>query len=598
MSTVWGQSRQVVTYYDQARRLVKERYVVSGKPPQRNGSYEGFYANGRPRAKGTYRNGTPEGNWRHFYENGRTKMAGPMQAGLKNGVWTYFYENGNPQMSGTFAADVRNGQWQYHYENGAVKSEGMFAEDLKNGRWRYFYEDGRVKAEGVFANDNGWYREFYASGAVRMEGRMRNGRSDSLWRYYYENSKLKAVGPEHGGTREGTWQFYDSDGILTQEGDYRNNIPKGRWRYFHPNGKTAAEGEKKDGREEGMWNLFYPTGSVRGQLDYSQPDKNYQAFYENGKLKARGTVRNEKHEGAWEYFYEDDGAPEGRCVFVNGRGLYKGVYKDGSPRMEGYLENDRRVGRWTLYKPDGTVAGYYEAFYDTELPQPVAIPDTATVTDTLLPASNLPYNKPSLRLPRQRNWHFVSRPNEYRASILGINPLAMLWQGNPSLPVSLEYYMHERLGYELTATLFRDPFFAEGRDVSPGNVFGRGLSLGLKQKFYQPDGRWGMFYVAHEVRFTGIMHRANLFAGQSLFSVSANETRYEYSVMLGDRILSDPSRQRQRLTLDGFAGLGVAYRHFDPQWQNRPDWDAVFDDVPKRPFLLTLRLGIMLGYAF
>jgi len=597
---VWAlaQMRQVVTYYDQARTQVREKYAISNtKPPVLQGAYERFYANGRLQAKGMYRQGLPEGQWEYFYENGRPKMAGQLHRNKKNGFWKYYFENGQPQMEGSLRDDRRTGHWKYYYESGNPKSEGDFADDQKNGSWLYFYEDGRKKAEGSFIHDKGWYREYYTSGKMRMEGLLVKGKSDSTWRYYHENGKLKATGTEKNGIRENSWRFYDENEMLLQEGDYKNGIPEGKWRFYHPNGKIAVEGQKTAGKEDGIWNLFYTSGAARGMLNYNRPDGNYEEYYENGKLKARGTIQNDLHEGIWQYFYEDDGTQEGRCEFVAGKGLYKGIYKDGKPRMEGRLENDRRVGRWTLYQPDGSIAGYYEAFYDQQLP--TSARSDSTVTADTLNRSTMPYKKPSLRLPKRRNWHFVTKPNEYRAFIVGLNPIALFWRRNPSLPLSVEYYMHERLGYEVTATIYRQPFFTSNAAITLNENYSRGFSLGLKQKFYQADGDWGMFYVAHEIRFTGINHQANILdLNLSRLTIRATETRYEYSFMAGTRILDDPSRKTRKLTLDAFAGADIAYRHYSPQWSNRPEWDAIFSEVPKRNFLLTLRLGVMLGYTF
>ncbi len=598
-SAVWAQTRQVTTYYDQSRTQIKEKYFVTHtKPVVLQGAYKSFYTSGRLRATGFYQKGTPDGKWDYYYENGHLKMSGYLKQNQKNGAWNYYFENGQPQMVGLLQNNARTGHWKYYYESGNLKSEGSFQNDLKNGTWQYFYEDGRKKAEGTFANDNGRYREYYASGTVRMEGRLLDGKSDSLWRYYHENGKLKCSGIEKNGVREDTWLFFDENETLIQEGEYQNGIPNGKWHHYHPNGRIAAEGQKKVGKEEGVWNLFYSNGAARGSLNYAQTDENYREYHENGKLKAKGTIRNHLYEGKWEYFSEEDGTLEGRCEFVSGRGLYKGMYKDGKPRMEGRLENDRRVGRWILYKPDGVVAGYYEAFYNQDVP--AFVPQENIVTaDTTLSRNLLPYNKPSLRLPKKRNWHFIAKSNEYRAFIVAINPLAMLWQPRPSLPLSFEYYMHERLGYEITATVYRDPFFVGNCAIAYNDNFSRGLSLGVKQKFYQPDGNWGMLYVAHEIRFTGINHLANV-ADISLprLTIRASETRYEYSVLVGSRLLPDPSRKGKRFTLDGFAGAGIAYRYYVPQWSNRTDWDVIFRDVPKSNFLFTLRLGIMAGYAF
>ena len=87
--------------------------------------------------------------------------------------------------------------------------------------------------------------------------------------------------------------------------------------------------------------------------------------------------------------------------------------------------------------------------------------------------------------------------NEYKGIIVGTNPLAVFIG---QLPVSVEYYIEERLGYEFQATILRDPFFKPASDVKVNKVYDRGFNLSVRQKFYHPEGSFGMFYFGHEVR--------------------------------------------------------------------------------------------------
>ena len=61
-----AQTRQVITYYDNARTQIKERYAISSSnPPVVQGAYESFYTNGKLRSKGTYQQGIPDGQGIH-----------------------------------------------------------------------------------------------------------------------------------------------------------------------------------------------------------------------------------------------------------------------------------------------------------------------------------------------------------------------------------------------------------------------------------------------------------------------------------------------------------------------------------------------------
>jgi hypothetical protein len=162
-----------------------------------------------------------------------------------------------------------------------------------------------------------------------------------------------------------------------------------------------------------------------------------------------------------------------------------------------------------IYKPDGSVAGYYHTFYESGLSRPGTSDRQQRQPDTVAAAvtPSLPYNKPPVRLPRQRSRYFVARPNEFRGYIISINPTAPFLG---SLPVSVEYYYRERLGYEAGYILYRDPFTKESSNIGIGKLYNRGFGVYLRQKFYQPDDDFGMFYFAHEVRVTDRDHRLHV----------------------------------------------------------------------------------------
>jgi hypothetical protein len=279
-----------------------------------------------------------------------------------------------------------------------------------------------------------------------------------------------------------------------------------------------------------------------------------------------------------------------------GEGVYKGYYKDGKLKMQGNLTDEKRTGVWTLYKPDGEIAGYYQAFYENdnfefkEVGPPVntAIPQ---------PGHNLPYEKPSLRIKKQRSRYFRPSVNEFRTFILSTNPLAL---ATGSFPVSLEYYSRERLGYELKYTVYRNPFFKANSSIDLNTVFKGGFSLDFRQKFYQPDAALGMFYFAHEARFSYIDHQANILEYKNSIAVGrtlhAPQTLYEYSLLIGNRWMQNPGQRG--LSIDIFGGLGIGYRNYKQKWESNPDLDAVFEDVKKRKLTIPIRLGVSIGYAF
>jgi antitoxin component YwqK of YwqJK toxin-antitoxin module len=595
-----AQSRQVKTYFDNQKKQLKEQYEVSSsRNPKLHGAYASYYVSGKVKSRGFFQQNAAEDRWEYFYENGNLKMAGDLRRNKREGIWKFYYENGKPQSEGTYDGGVRQGYWKFYYESGLTKSEGSYLDDQKTGFWQYYYEDGKRRATAEYNGELAFYREFFPAGSPGMEGWLRNEAGDSTWRYFHENGNLKSTGTEKGGQKTGFWKFYGPEGKLISEGEFTGGQPDGQWRYYHKNGKLASEGRERNGLKEGVWKYYSDTGERMAQSQYNSGEGIQEEFYPSGKVKARGPVKNGKYEGKWEYFAEENGSLEGECTFTDGRGLFTGYYPDGKLRLKGTLENDRRVGEWTIYKPDGSVAGYYHTFYDSGPSRPATSdrqqhqPDT--VAGVITPT--LPYNKPRVRLPRQRSRYFVPRPNEFRGYIIGVNPAAPFLG---SLPVSVEYYYRERLGFEAGYILYRSPFAKESARVGLEKLYNRGFGVYLRQKFYQPDDNLGMFYFAHEVRFTDRDYRVQVTERSGGLpyrrTLQADEDLLEYSIMVGDRWMPDPGAQG--LTIEGFLGIGFGYRYYRQRWTDSPPYDSLFGDVRKGRISVPLRLGLSIGYVF
>lgn len=106
----------------------------------------------------------------------------------------------------------------------------------------------------------------------------------------------------------------------------------------------------------------------------------------------------------------------------------------------------------------------------------------------------------------------------------------------------------------------------------------------------------GAFYFAHEIRYTTIEHSANVF-DPTLFSqivVNADETRYEYSLIVGRKYFKQFISNG--FTLDVFVGVGTGFRDYDSHFSQQ--YESVFDEVRTSKVPFAFRLGINIGYMF
>ena len=591
-----AQKVAVETWYDGAKHQIKEKYYLSDSlSGHLEGRYISFYASGKKEVAGHYHNNTADSIWTYYFENGHVRMRGPVSHNMRDGLWEFYYENGQLSRKGLIHGNKKEGKWQYFYENGKLKAEGTFSNNAKDGIWDYFYEDESLKAQAFYRNGCGIYKEFYQDGSLKAEGHNHNGKRDSTWIYYYPGGARKAIGNFTEGKKDGFWTYYYPNGLASAQGFYKKGKKNGKWTYYHQNGKISSEGALKDDKKEGYWKIFNDNGRLTGEGTYTDDNGIYREFYENGKLKAEGSVSNGTKNGLWKYYYES-GDLEGQCRYDHGSGQYTGYYKDGSLKMEGPIKNGINVGLWKLYNKDGSIAGYYRPYYEEEKPVYKLVEKPGPQRGD--------YNKPAYKYKNKKLRYFVPVINEYRGFILATNPLGLIIG---KLPFSFEYYIQERLGYELQFQVIREPFFVKNSNVDLNKTYSRGWDLAIKQKFYSTEKRLGMFYFGHEVRVTYLKHFSNVtdsvgYTPPVDLTLKKNETKIEYALMVGDRWMTIYSDQWRRnsvgMTIDAFIGIGIGYRHLKNDYDPKPQYENVFGDVNNSKFSVSPRFGINLGLIF
>lgn len=585
-----AQNTQSKRYFDSDSTKIREIFHFNQEDSTLEGSYESFHLNSSLQTFGWYKNNLPDSNWTYYYENGRRKATGKYRKGIQTGKWQYFFENGNIKSEGTLNNEVKEGLWVFHFENGGEKSSGKFENNQKDGIWNYFYENQSIKAQAVYEGMRGSYREFYPFGSVLMEGETEDEKSVGEWTYYYESGEVEAIGEFSNGLRTGPWEYFHKNGEHKARGNYQKGTRNGDWIYYHENGTVSQSGTLEEDHKNGYWKLFYPTGELQGEVTFDQGAGEFSEYYTNGGKKSSGKLVNEKKEGKWVYFSET-GAIEGEADFQNGIGDYKGYYPDGTLKMEGKIEGDKRVGQWTLYNPDSSLAGIYSPIYENEKP----IFKTRLSRDFEKNNQNS-FDKPEYKFKRRGLRYFQNRINEYRAVILGTNPI---WLVDNQLPIAIEYYMQERLGYEIQLDLIRNPFFTATENINNYLLFERGTKLNLRQKFYHEDGKLGMFYFGHQLSVGFVNHQVNhpdtlIFPTFPKFG-NMVETSWSYGLFLGNRWMRDVGDSGW--TIDTFIGVSVANRSYDRKFEADPALDVYFDPKVESSLHFPLVFGINFGFA-
>lgn len=557
------------------------------------GPYLSYYASGSLKEKGQYTQHVAIGFWEYFYESGNPKMKGQLKDGSNWGHWKYYYEGGNLSMEGAIFDGKRQDEWIHYYEGGSVKQRGKYLDNKKVGIWNYFYEAqegqyGPLKAQAFYENGVGNYKEFYPNSGLKAEGLYVDGKSEGVWTYYHLNGKPQAKGRYVDGVRSGRWEYFDETGSLSAAGSFKDGLRQGRWEFFNTNGTLSSEGEMREGKKDGYWKLYNQWGDFRGEGNFVKGEGEYKEFYESGRIKTIGTIKNDLNQGEWLYYYEN-GRLEGRAKFTDGRGYYTGYYPDGTVNMEGEVLNGQRTGIWKMYKPSGELSGFYKVYYEDEKPIYKIVEDRPA-------ASREQTGLPEYRFRVRNNRNFKPQINEFKALIVAANPAAVILG---SLPVSVEYYIQERLGYEAQFSYLRKPFFEKHDGLRPGREYSQGFSFALRQKFYQPEDKLGMFYYGHELRVSPISRYVNVLEADGALRpdpLQLDELKLEYSVLFGNRLTRDAASKG--LTIDLFLGLGVGYSFVNERFSNtEPAYQEYFKSTRDSRITIPIRLGVNFGYA-
>lgn len=583
-----SQVKQFKKYYNEDSTKLKEVFHYSIEDSVLQGSYELFFFNGSLQTFGSYHQNEPDSIWKYYYENGRLKATGSYKKGKPRGKWKYFYENGNIKSEGILDGSEKNGYWVFYYENGGEKSNGNYFSNLKSGIWNYLYEDGSIKAQSYLEGGKGRYTEFYPSGKRRMEGFNEYDKSTGEWIYYYESGEIEAIGSFKEGLKDDTWTYYHKNGLVAAEGEYKDGHREGNWKYYHDNGNVSQEGLVIKDQKDGYWKLFYPDGELLGDAEFDNGSGNFNEYYPSGSRKSKGQLLNGVKTGKW-FYYSENGVLEGEASFHNGIGDYIGYYPDGTPKMQGQLKDEKRVGEWTLFNPDGSLAGSYHPIYEDEKP----IFKTRISSDE---KERVDFSTPEYRFKRRGFKYFQPTINEYRGIIFATNPA---WLLVDELPVAVEYYIQERLGYELQVDLLREPFFTPESDIDIYTKYARGTQFHLRQKFYNPDGINGMFYFGHQLTFKYLNHQVNhldtLIIQPPIRHGSLIEKGYGYGIFIGTRWMKDAGDAG--FTFDIFLGLDIVARSYSKQYESNQALDNYFNNEIKSTLHFPIQLGLNIGLA-
>jgi antitoxin component YwqK of YwqJK toxin-antitoxin module len=103
-----------------SKQINQKQNISDGKL---NGESVVYYANGKPKVKGYYKNGQFEGLWEKWYAEGNRECIVKYSNGFMNGECTSWYENGKMKEKGFYANNIKIGRWIKYNNQGLILQE-------------------------------------------------------------------------------------------------------------------------------------------------------------------------------------------------------------------------------------------------------------------------------------------------------------------------------------------------------------------------------------------------------------------------------------------------------------------------------------------
>jgi uncharacterized protein len=373
VSSVWGQSAEVVRFTYPDGTLASEGPMVGGKP---EGYWKAYHPNGVLKSEGNRKEHRLDSLWKFYGENGLLLQEINYLADRKQGERKTYDEQGKLIRMELFKEDVRFSKVEEYYPSGGVKQFipiDTLGKGLEQGEgYEYDEQDGRIIAVIVYGNG-------YQRSRENINRKDKFQQKQGLWRTFHANMVVQSEGKYKNDNKDGYWKEFDDQGNLLTTLKYDNGIliPEPEElskidirKKYHPNAQVKSVGSYLKGQEEGVHRFFTEEGKVESAKIYRQgkvagegivnPEGKRQGewkeFYETGELRAKGKYVNNKREGRWVFYYRD-GKVEQEGNYRNGLtdGEWKWTYPSGNPwREENYFEG-KEDGPSVEYSDTGAV---------------------------------------------------------------------------------------------------------------------------------------------------------------------------------------------------------------------------------------------------
>ncbi len=592
-SFVFGQQQKKTSYYDIRKSSIKEEITLNPITKNLEGPYVKYHQNGKLAISGYYSDNLPDSTWVFYFESGSIKSKGQYKNGDASGFWKTYYENGNVKNKGGFINANQAGKWSYYFENGNLKLNAEYKNGAEINNWTYYFESGPLKANTRYDDSSiGQHTTYYYSGEIASEGSKKGLSSEGNWTFFYKNGAIKSSGNFLNGKKEGEWIYYYQNGQIQAQGSYHIGKKNNEWYYFHENGSLESKGLIEEDLRDGEWTVYNEKGQVQSISQYRMGTGPFISYHQNGQVASTGFMKDGLMDSSWVYF-DSDGNKIGIASYSTNIGTFTGLDQNGSKRVSGILSGAKKIGEWTIYDRKGTITGTYHPYYDQKQIKQNKRDTTASIeaSQTIFYATKSDYG-----YHNRINRYFDEVINEFDGWILSSNPLLFLIN---RLPVSVEYYQQERLGYELIYEHLRSPFSFDNDIIGIEEVYYKGHSFSFRQKFYSKASEAGMYYFGHQVKSEILQYGVKTqerTGFRNILTSTASENTFTYGWMLGWKVMKDAGDTG--LSIDAYTGINIGISSWQLQKINDEPATSIFLQYESEPLIFPVSFGLNIGWTY
>ena len=157
-----------------------------------------YHNNGRPKSSVNIINGVKEGVYREFDKEGNITISKLYEKdkviaeggtvdpqGRQQGKWTYYYADGKIKSTGSFKDGLREGAWIFYYPNQQIQQQGNYVKNLPDGNWKWNYPSGKILRDEQYKNgkEDGSSTEYDEQAVIIAQGNLVGGLREGPWKY-------------------------------------------------------------------------------------------------------------------------------------------------------------------------------------------------------------------------------------------------------------------------------------------------------------------------------------------------------------------------------------------------------------------------------